>query len=121
MRIWLVRARLGEAPAASRELTNFLTSWKTGDVYPWLAILGRFLIGDVTEPELFQAANSVDEKLAGERKCEAYFYAGSRRLVAKDAITARTYFQQEVDTGVTSFTEYTSARAELDAMLKRQR
>jgi lipoprotein NlpI len=121
LRIWLIRARFGEAQPASQELTNYLTSWRSGDVDPWLAMLGRFLTGGISEPELFEAASSRDEKVARERQCEAYFYAGTKRLVSGDATTARTYFERAVDTGVTSFTEYASARAELDAMLKQKR
>jgi len=115
LRIWLIRARLGERDAATRELAQFLKGRKADD---WPRKIMRFLIGELPEAEFLKAAESENAKTDGERKCEATFYVGSRSLIDGDKDKAKEYFQQCLDTGVKTFAEYRSASAELTALEK---
>jgi lipoprotein NlpI len=112
-RIWLIRTRLGQAEA-SVELQSYLTGRTKGKPDDWASQVGRFLSGQLTEPDFLVAAkNANTQTQAGQRLCEAYFYAGSKHLFADDKETAADYFQKSVATGRKSCTEYQSALAEL--------
>jgi lipoprotein NlpI len=50
--------------------------------------------------------------------CEAYYYAGIKRLLANDPAAAKDLFKKCMETGVKESTSYTSAAAELDALNK---
>ena len=76
----------------------------------------EYRVTALSEADFFKAAEAGDVNTDREQKCEAYFYAGSRRLIEGDRKTAREYFQQCLGTGVTSFTEYQSAGVELKAL-----
>ena len=62
------------------------------------------------------AAADADPARNRQQQCEAYFYAGSKRLIAGDKTTARDYFQKCLATGVKNFCEYQSAAADLKAL-----
>lgn len=110
-RIWLARARLGEAVDATKELAERLHALK---LEPWPGRIGEFLLGKISQEELVKAAENSDEKLDREQKCEAYFYAGTRRLIDGDQEGAATLFRKCLDQGVTEFLEHKSARFELE-------
>jgi lipoprotein NlpI len=71
------------------------------------------LAGQVTEADFLKAATSVDKAKDAEQHCEAYYFAGTKRLLDGDKATAQDYFEKCVATGVKNFTEYQSAVAEL--------
>ena len=115
-RAWLIRARWGEAPAATQELATYLqyrTNGKPGD---WSSTVGRFLAGQISEDDFLKAAENPNAQTGREQRCEAWFYAGTKRLIAGDTATAADDFKKCLATGVVSFEEYTSAEAELKRM-----
>jgi tetratricopeptide (TPR) repeat protein len=112
-RIWLVRSRLGEIEAAATELQIFLDNRKTGKPDDWPAKVARFLVGQLTEPELFKAAECSNQQTEAKQNCEAYFYAGAKRLLTGDKTTAAAYFEKCLATGLSDSSEYQSAAAEL--------
>jgi lipoprotein NlpI len=114
--IFLARARLGERKAAAEELADHLAKRRAQKVDAWYVSMALFLSDQLSEADFLAAAPSDDPKTDRGHKCEAYFYAGSRRLVDGDPTKAREYFQRSLDTGMTSFMEYTSSRAALRAM-----
>jgi lipoprotein NlpI len=112
--IWLIQARLGHEEAASRELVTTSARWTTTDPQAeWVATLAQFLAGTISEGDLLQRAPSGDQKSVTEHACEAYFYAGSKRLIHGDTAMAAEYFRRTIQTGLTTFYEYDSARMEL--------
>ena len=115
IRIWLVRAHLGERDAATRELAEILKGRKADD---WPGKILRFLVGDLSEAGFLKEAGSADAKTDREQKCEAYFYVGARRLLDGDKGKAKEHFQKCLDMGVKTFTEYRSAAAELQEIEK---
>ncbi|MGA2543324.1 MAG: tetratricopeptide repeat protein [Verrucomicrobiota bacterium] len=112
-RIWLIRARLGETETASAKLQTYLDSHATGKEDDWESKIGRFLCGQLAEPELLAAAKNADQKKEAGQLCQAYFYAGSKHLFAGDNAAAEDYFQKSIATNQRAYTEYSSAAAEL--------
>jgi lipoprotein NlpI len=118
--LWLSRARSGEAEAASANLASFAVQ-REAALPPgsWRPKLARFLSGTLTDADLLKAA---DEGPFDERPyqgCQANFYAGSKKIVAGDAATAKTYLEACLATRQTNTFEYRSARAELARLAKK--
>ncbi len=111
--IWFIRSRLGEQDAATKELQTYLDSRKTGTSDDWPAKVVRFIAGQLSEPDFFKAAENTDKKTNKEQHCEAYFYAGSKRLIEGDKTTANDYFEKCLATECKEIDEYNSAAAEL--------
>jgi len=111
--IWLVRARLGEQDAATKELQTYLDNRKKGTPDVWPLKVGSFLAGQLTESELFKAAENADKQTSDEQHCEAYLIAGSKRLIEGDKTSASDYFEKCLATGCSNFDEYSDAKAEL--------
>ena len=76
----------------------------------------RFLVGQTSEPAFLASAVDENRDKELERRCEAYFYAGSKRLLDGDKSVAADYFEKCIGTGKKSFTEYGSALAELKTL-----
>jgi lipoprotein NlpI len=110
---WLIRARLGEQNAATAELQAYLNNRKTGTPDDWPSKIGSFLTGQLTESDFFKAAENSDQQTSKGQHCEAYFYAGSERLIEGDRTIAADYFDKCLATGCIEFDEYGSAAAEL--------
>jgi lipoprotein NlpI len=113
--------RLCERDAATTELARYLKERKTGRPDDWVAQIAGFLTGDLAEADLLKAAESTDAKTDRERKFQACFYAGSRRLIEGDKAAAKDLFQKGIDTGFKAVEypgamEYLSALAELKAL-----
>jgi lipoprotein NlpI len=74
------------------------------------------LLGKVPEADLFAAAKSPDPHKERCRLCEAWFYAGMKRLLGGDKAAAAADFQKCLATGEKTFSEYRFAAAELKAL-----
>jgi lipoprotein NlpI len=111
--IWLVRARLGETEAANKELTEYLG--KRGNAAPgdWVSNVAGHLLGNVSEADLFAAAKSLDSNKERGHLCEAWFYAGMKKLVSGDNAAAEDHLKKCIATDERTFTEYEFAEAEL--------
>ena len=112
-RIWLIRSNAGEQEAVTEELQTYLDNRKTGKPDDWPSKVGHFLTGQLVESDFFKATENTNQKKDNEQRCEAYFYAGSKRLIAGDKTTATDYFEKCLATDVKTFSEYRSAAAEL--------
>ena len=115
-RIWLIRVRSGEKEAATQELVSYLKNRKAQSLPDWPMQVGRFLAGQITEADFLKAAADANTKADREQHCEAYFYAGSKRLIENDKTGAADFFKKCLGTGVTTFEEYHSAEAELKVL-----
>lgn len=115
-RIWLIRTRAGEKEAATQELVSYLKKRKAQKPPDWPLQVGRFLAGQIAEADLLKAAADAKPQTDREQHCEAYFYAGSKRLLENDQAGAADFFRKCLGTGVTDFEEFTSAEAELKVL-----
>jgi lipoprotein NlpI len=118
-RVWLIRARQGEAAAATTELQTYLAGRPAAKPNDWTQEIGRFLAGQVSEHDFLSAANAGEHKTKEGHLCEAYFYAGSKQLFAGNKTLAAEYFQKSVATGASGYLEYASAAAELKSLQAR--
>jgi len=122
--IWLIRARLGEQDAATKELQAYLNNRKIGTSEDCSSKVCPFLTGQLSEPDFFKAAENTDNQTnqeqdsetVPEQHCEVYFYAGSKRLVEGDKTTATDYFKKCLATGCKEIGEYNSAAIELKSL-----
>jgi lipoprotein NlpI len=103
--------------AATVELKAYLDNRKTGKPNDWPSKVGRFLAGQLTESDFLKAAEDTNPRTDQEQHCEAYFYAGSKRLIEDDKTTATDYFKKCLATDVKHFEEYQSADAEMKFLL----
>jgi lipoprotein NlpI len=79
----------------------------------WPLSIMRYFVDQISEPDLFISAKSADPKKELEHLCEAYFYSGSRHLIAGENQLAIDLFKKCVATDIRNFFEYDSAVAEL--------
>ena len=112
-RIWLTRARKGEAEAATAELQTYLAGRSTGKPQDWPSKIGHFLAGQLAELDFLAAAQDADARKAAGQLCEANFYVASKHLLADDQAAASDYFEKSISTARKDFVEYSSAVADL--------
>src|SRR5215510_8125917 len=60
--LWLMRSRLGESDAANKELAAFLDKRRNATPEEWTPKVAGYLLGNVSEADLFAAAKSSDAK-----------------------------------------------------------
>ena len=116
--VWLIQEHLGEKGNATKELQTYWNSRKTGTSDYWPSTIRSFLTGQLTEPDFFKAAENTDNKTDRVQHCQAYFYAGSIRLIEGDKTTTTDYFKKCLATGCNAFDvdEIISAAAELKSL-----
>jgi len=116
LHIWIIRSRFGEGQAADKELAAHLD--KGGNAAPndWVTKLAKHLHGTVTEADLIVAAESPDARKKSGQVCEAWYYAGMKKLLAGDKKAAADFFRKCIDTKRNDFTEFIFAQAELKAL-----
>ena len=111
--IWLVRAEQGQPGAANQELSAYLQGRGPAAAHDWLAKIGAFLLGQIDEGELLVAAASSDPQTDRAQHCEAWFYAGMKRLLAGDKQAAANCFKNCLATQESAYDEYMLAQAAL--------
>lgn len=113
LRLWVIRARMGQADVATAELKNYGAKERRGGrPGDWYSKIAAFLTGETPEEPFLGSATSKPQTL------DANFYAAVKRLSKKDAAGAKPLLQKALDTGVTDVPEFGSARAELEALTK---
>ncbi len=114
--IWIIRAEQGQKADADQELSTALNlNWNAqpGDLVSQDA---RILLGQTTEPDYLGGASSADQAKAQGQLCEAWYYAGIKRLLAGNKAAAATAFRTSLATKKIDFFEYTLAQGELNAL-----
>jgi len=110
--IWLIRSRLGERGAADKELAAHFTA-ESGS---WPSKIQAYLLGKLSESEFLTTTLSPSGKVDPGQRCEAWFYAGMKNLLAGDKSAATEFFKKCAATGQRSVSEYAFAKAELKAL-----
>jgi lipoprotein NlpI len=115
--IWLIRTRIGDTEAASKELNAYMGSCRDAAPGDWVGTVAGHLLGSVTEANLFAAAASTDTKKESGQMCEAWFYAGMKKLFAGEKAVAIADLHKCLETEQRAFKEYQLAEAELKALV----
>ena len=111
VRTALVYLRLNERDQVKASLRQLsVNSDRVQDEWP--ARIAAFLNGDVNR-DAFLAWAASSPSLIKERECQAYFYAGTLRLINHDARSAGSDFEHAVGTTQKALLEYSRAQAEL--------
>jgi lipoprotein NlpI len=111
LRLWLVKARAGGAADATKALKVYSEKEHRGRKGDWFSQLVAYLAGDLPEDQFVNLASGK------EQICDAGFYAGVKKLIAKDKAGAKAAFKKAIDSGVNT-PEYWSAMAELEVVDK---
>jgi lipoprotein NlpI len=117
--IWLTRTRQGEGGEADKELAAYLEERRPGKISSkgeWASKVAKFLLGRITEDELFAAAKTANAKDLRGQLCEAWYYAGEKKWLAGDRESAAQYFRKCLQTERIDFEEYAFAKVELKAL-----
>ena len=114
--IWLIRARFGETDAANKELAAYMEKRSNAAAGDWVSKVSGHLLGTISESELFSAAASPDAEKEGGHRCEAWFYAGMKKLLSGDKEGSADYLRKCIATEKKGFVEYIFAEAELKAL-----
>jgi lipoprotein NlpI len=110
---WLVESEnAGQLATANRELLDYLKTRK-GETNDWPVHVGHFLLDEISQDAFLNAADSTDVKKSSGQHCEAYFYIAIKFLRAGNVASAKSFFQQCMDTEVKTFYEYRMARVKL--------
>lgn len=112
LRLWLVQARAGQAAEASKALRDYATKEHRGSAGDWFNKIASFLMGDLSEEQFVNLAVTKDQT------CDAHFYAGVKKVIAKDKAAAKAHFKKAIDSGASASNEYWSAMAEFEGVDK---
>jgi tetratricopeptide (TPR) repeat protein len=116
LRAFLVEARIGDRAKALSALQAVVRRRMDEKAPAWILTLLQFAAGQMSESQVFTLAKIGDAEAVQNQQCEAYFYAGWLRLLAKDAAGARQLFVRSVETKALSMVELRSAEMELNAI-----
>ena len=111
--IWLVQNQQSHKGEADQELTAYLAGIP-GD---WISKEAAMLLGKINEADFLAAVTSSDPQQDQNQHCEAWYFAGMKRLLAGDKGTAADYFRKCLATGQKNLTEYMLADAELKLLI----
>lgn len=114
--IWLIRARQNQKAEADQELEACLRKHWNASPKDWVSKNASFLLNDIDENTYLGEAASTDPEKNQNQYCEAWYYAGMKRLLANDRPTAIDYFRKCLATQKIDFDEYQLAQAELRAI-----
>jgi lipoprotein NlpI len=117
LRMWLVRSRLGEREPATQDLKAWLLLRKGPPNDP-AARVAAYLTGTLDERTFLNAADTEIGAGTKGRRCQAYYFAGEKRLLDGDRVLARDLFKKAVATEARNWRDYGSAASELSFMEK---
>jgi lipoprotein NlpI len=119
--IWLIRVQQNQKAEADRELASCLSRQWDATPDAWVTKNADFLLGRIGEEEYLAGAASRDPDADRSQHCEAWYYAGMKRLLTGDKNTANDYFLKCVATGETDFWEYMLAQGKLNTLDPKKR
>lgn len=114
--VWLLRARLGERMAATKNLSESLKGYVPRESDVWYTKIARFLVGEISGADLLDAAKEANLESTRRNLCGAHFFIGSERLLRGRTSQAIESFSVCLEIGPRSLNPYQAAEAELQAM-----
>ena len=111
--IYLIHARQGAEKTAHNKLADYRDNRWKGASDVWASKVIDFLLSRIDEKALFAAIEKSDQKKGKGQQCEAWFYAGMKRLLAEEKTAAIAHFRQCLATEKDSFVEFSLAQTEL--------
>ncbi|MEK7468521.1 MAG: tetratricopeptide repeat protein [Planctomycetota bacterium] len=113
LRLWVVRARIGDVVLATKDLNGHFSKRVDPPPAQWVRRIAAFLGGSVPEKEFLADIEGEVIAASAERSCEAWYFAGQKRLVAGDRLGAKSAFERSVGAGAKAISAWSGSRAEL--------
>jgi lipoprotein NlpI len=114
--LWLISKARNAKADADQDLNAALESSWNSSPDDLVSKTAAFLLGRINEPDYLAAAVSPDQKTDQGQHCEAWYFAGMKRLLTGDKKGAIDAFHQCIATGQNGYCEYVLARAELQGL-----
>jgi tetratricopeptide (TPR) repeat protein len=114
--LWLIGKQSNIKTDVDQALPDALENNWNGSPDDFSSKTAAFLLGRLTEADYLAAAASPDAAKAATQTCEAYYFAGMKRLLMGDKGTAEDYFNKAVATNQTDQHEYLLSQAESKAI-----
>ena len=114
---WLSRAHLGETAAADKKMAAYFEQRPKTVTNKWVGEVAAYLLGSRTEADLLAAAVSSDATKDKEQHCDAWFYIGTKKMLAGNRTAAAEDFQRCRATALKTFVEYEIAGSELKGLM----
>ncbi len=114
--VWGEQVRTGDRGGADNALADYLSRRRKAGQADWVASVGKFLLGQMSENDLFHAAVSPNGGRQLRQQCEATYYCGMKRLLAGEREQAVHYFRICLATNLIRCPEYRLAAAELGGL-----
>jgi len=115
--IWAAQKLLGKKEDADSQLSSEMAK-SAGFTWFWPSIVSKFLQGGMNEADFISAAAATDARKDEIQHCQAWYYAGIKRLLAGDKSHASDDFRKCLATNQKDENAYFLAQAELKAMEK---
>ena len=107
---------LAQSRAGQDGMPALHTAAGNGDTRKWPSTVLAYLLGQIDQGALLEAAKNDDPKVQSGHFCEAYFYLGEAALLKGDAKAAQRWFSEAEKTGVATYWEYRAAESELERL-----
>ena len=105
--IWLIESHQGNKDAARKSLADYVAASRPG---AWQTKIALFLLDSTKEEDFLASA------MDNGQKCEAWFFAGMKRLFSGDKVMAADYFKKSIATGEKNSVDYLFAESELKTL-----
>lgn len=109
--LWLY---LGQERAGKRGKSLLAENASRLDLTQWPGQVVDFYLGRTTADDLKASIDGPDSRERREKECEYFFYVGEYYLLRGEKKAAAKMFRRALDTGITDFIEYTTAKVELE-------
>jgi tetratricopeptide (TPR) repeat protein len=114
--LWLIAKAQNLKSDVDQELSDALENAWNSSPDDLITKTAAFLLGRLDEAAYLAAATSPDAKTDLGQHCEAWYFAGMKRLLMGDKATAIDDFHKCLATGQKDYGEYVLAQAELQAL-----
>ena len=86
------------------------------DKADWPGPVIALYLGRASPEQVLAATADKNQNRQRELECEAFFYVGQFHLLSGQRPKAAEFFRKAIETGLTDFIEYQSAKVELKRM-----
>jgi tetratricopeptide (TPR) repeat protein len=114
--LWLISKAQNSKLDADQDLSDALENSWNSPSDDLVTKTATFLLGRTSEAEYIAGAASTDPNSDRGQHCEAYYFAGMRRLLLGDKAAALDFFHKSLATDQKNFCEYSLAQAELQGL-----
>lgn len=111
--LWLIGKAQSAHPDPDPVLSDALENNWNASADDFASKTAAFLLGRLSESDYLASAASPDAKKDQGQHCEAWYFAGMKRLLMGDKTTAIEYFHKSVATAQTDYCEYILSQSEL--------